>query len=230
MAGKSTVTVAAGSPPDTGASDRLPKGGHLLCPTQPRGKGWKSCGSQGKEDCWGIPPMLPPPEPLCLSRPGALALWDPGPGPGRGPEKPASCLLVVGWPPRAPLVGGLGELFQGPSSSWMAPAKGSCCSSLNRAPGCQSCDSTLPSQLGVCQDPRSLGLSDGTSFVGHHRTPEGAGVQLVKDLRPWTERSGTARRVQCFTGSHQALLTLASRSPGAPPVSANQGPLPDTDA
>lgn len=112
-AGKSAVTAAGGSPPDTGASDQLPKDdGHLLCPTQPWGKGWESCGSQGKQDRWG-PPMLPLPEPLCLCGPGALAPWGPGPGPGRGPEKPASCLLAEGWPPRAPLIGVWGNSSRG---------------------------------------------------------------------------------------------------------------------
>ena len=53
-AGKSTVTAAGGSPPDTGVSDRLPKDGHLLCPSQPWGKGWESCRSQGKIS--GVPP------------------------------------------------------------------------------------------------------------------------------------------------------------------------------
>lgn len=129
-----------GSPPDTDASDQLPKGRHLLGLAHPQGKGWESCGSQSEEDR-GVPPCCRRLNPsaflgqerwhcvtLALVQDGVLRSQRPAHWWWAGPSGP-------------PLVGDLGELFQGLHSSWAAPARGNCCSVLGRAPGCQSCDS-----------------------------------------------------------------------------------------
>lgn len=61
-----------------------------------------------------------------------------------------------GLAPAGPSYWGLGQLFQGPSSSWTASAKGRCSSSLNRAPGCQSCDSQrCPRSLESAKTPEA---------------------------------------------------------------------------
>ena len=81
-----------------------------------------------------------------------------------------------------------------------------------------------PRSLGSAKTPEAWAFLTARVLWGITGPQKGLG-SAQRRPQAWTERSGTARSVQHLTGSHQALLTLASCSPGAPPVSANQAPF-----